>query len=277
MKIRPILIDHIQNEVPDNEIAVLLSGGVDSARVAIAAKDAGKKIKTYSFHLEGQPSYDSDQAKKISAKIGASHITIAVPTDNLVEDWKELVKHGCRKKTHFETVFPFLYVYERISEKYVLTGWGADGYFGVSKKAMMRYSSFKKKRNYVRYCKDHNQTRVNWYEFRKNYLDGDCAGLQHHTKLAKTFDKIHITPYLDSRIREHLMEMTWQQLNKPQQKNIIREEFGLHELKPHLNLHLGSKINKLFENLLDNKEINFRQRKRMMDVSRDWFNKNEII
>ena len=38
----------------------------------------------------------------------------------------------------------------------------------------MRYSSFKKKRNYVRYCKNKlkvtstsNETRVNWYQFRK--------------------------------------------------------------------------------------------------------------
>ena len=34
-----------------------------------------------------------------------------VPTDNLEEDWHTLVKLECKKKTHFECVFPFLYVY----------------------------------------------------------------------------------------------------------------------------------------------------------------------
>lgn len=284
MKIRPILVDHIIREVHDDECAVLLSGGVDSASVAIAAQDAGKKINAYSFHLANTPSYDFDMAQKLSEEREWNFTPIVVPTDRLAEDWERLVKHGCRKKTHFETVFPFLYVYEQISEKYILTGWGADGYFGVSKKAMMRYSSFKKKRKYVHYCKNNlkaestsNETRVNWYQFRKNYLEGDCAGLEQHTRLAESFDKIHVTPYLDERVYDILMRMTWQELNKPKQKNIIREEFDLHSLKPHLNLHLGSGVNKLFESLLKDDTINFNGRKRMMDVARDHYQKHSDL
>ena len=36
-----LLADHIKNNVPDSEIAVLLSGGVDSLSVAFAAADLG--------------------------------------------------------------------------------------------------------------------------------------------------------------------------------------------------------------------------------------------
>jgi asparagine synthetase B (glutamine-hydrolysing) len=149
---------------------------------------------------------------------------------------------------------------------------------------MMRYSSFKKKRNYVRYCKNKlkapstsNETRVNWYQFRKNYLEGDCAGLEQHTRLANSFDKIHVTPYLDERVYDILMRMSWQELNKPKQKYIIREEFDLHTLKPHLNLHLGSGVNKLFEKLLKDDTINFNGRKRMMDVARDHYQKQSDL
>ena len=157
--LRKLLEDHIKNNVPDSEVAVLLSGGVDSVSVGLAAESAGKEVHAYSFYLNGAPSYDFVKAAEIAHKRNWNFTPIVVPTNNLIQDWHRLVELKCRKKTHFECVFPFLYVYPQIEEKYVLTGWGADGYFGPSKKAMMRYSSYKKKRNYVKYCKDHNQKR----------------------------------------------------------------------------------------------------------------------
>ena len=48
------------------------------------------------------------------------------------------------------------------------------------------------------------------------------------------------------------------------------------KIKPHTNLHLGSGIDKLFETLLNNDEINKKGRKRMMDVCRDWYVKDEV-
>ena len=271
--IKKLLIDHIENNVPDSKIAVLLSGGVDSISVALAAHHAGKKIHAYSFHLDTHETYDFIKAKEVSEYMKWDFTEVVVPTNNIVDDWKTLAEF-CRKKTHFECVFPFLYVYPQIEEKYVLTGWGADGYFGPSKKAMMRYSSYKKKRNYVKYCQDHNQKRLNWNEFRLAYLDGDCAGLKEHTNLATKHNKIHITPYLDTDVRELLMSKSYEELNKPMQKHFIRRDFTelkkFGTIKPHQNLHLNAGVDKLFETLLNNPEINLRGRKRMMDVCRDW-------
>ena len=274
--IKDLLVDHIKNNVPDSEIAVLLSGGVDSVSVGLAAESAGKEVHAYSFYLNGAPSYDFIKAAEVAHKRNWNFTPIVVPTENLIEDWHRLVELNCRKKTHFECVFPFLYVYPEIEEKYVLTGWGADGYFGPSKKAMMRYSSYKKKRNYVKYCQDHNQKRLNWNEFRLAYLDGDCAGLKEHTNLATKHNKIHVTPYLDADVRKLLMSKSYKELNKPKQKYFIRSDFTelkkFGTIKPHQNLHLNAGVDKLFETLLNNTEINFNERKRMMDVCRDWSN-----
>ena len=48
---------------------------------------------------------------------------------------------------------------------------------------------------------------------------------------------------------------------KPRQKEIIRKDFTNLEkygsIKPHINLHLGANIHKLFETLLEYEEINF--------------------
>ena len=54
--IRKLLEDYIKNNVPDSEVAVLLSGGVDSVSVGLAAESADKKVHAYSFYLNGSPS-----------------------------------------------------------------------------------------------------------------------------------------------------------------------------------------------------------------------------
>ena len=47
-----LLRDVIKQQIHDNEVAVLLSGGVDSLSVGFAAEDIlGKKVHAYSFHL----------------------------------------------------------------------------------------------------------------------------------------------------------------------------------------------------------------------------------
>ena len=275
--IKNLLVEHIRNNVPDSEIAVLLSGGVDSISVGLAAHHAGKKIHAYSFQLGNQTSYDFAKAAEVSYKMNWEFTPVVVPKENLILDWHRLVELGCRKKTHFETVFPFLYVYPEIKETYVVTGWGADGYFGVSKKAMMRYSSMQKGRNYVTYCKEHNQKRLNFNQFREAYFaEGQCAGLDWHNKLVVEHNKKHITPYLDEKVRDYLMSKTYRELNTPKQKSIVRRDFTefkkFGRIETHINLHLASGVDKLFETLLNNDEINFKGRKRMMDVSRDWSN-----
>jgi len=278
--VKKYLQNHIKDNTPDEEVAVLLSGGVDSISVALSAHSVGKKVIPYTFHLINKPSYDSQTAKTVSDMMGWKLNTIEVPTENLVDDWYKLVKLGCKKKTHFECVFPFLYIYPEIKEKYVLTGWGADGYFGVSKKAMMRYSNDKKWDNYTKYCKEHNQKQLTFNEFREAYFsENECAGLKWHNFVVAKYNKIHITPYLDKKVKTYLMKKDWQELNKPRQKEIIRKDFtklkkfGI--IKEHQNLHLGSEVDKLFKTLLNNPTINFKERKRMMDVSRDWYEKEK--
>ena len=105
-------------------------------------------------------------------------------------------------------------------------------------------------------------------------MDGDCAGLKEHTNLTTKHNKIHITPYLDAAVKKLLMSKSYKDLNKPKQKYFIRKDFtelkrfGI--IKPHQNLHLNAGVDKLFETLLNNTKININNRKRMMDVCRDW-------
>ena len=254
--IRNLLINAIQIET--SHCALLLSGGVDSISVGLAAHYAGKKVHAYSFRLDMHNSYDIQKAEEVAKYMGWEFTPIIVPTDNLEQDWITLANLGCKKKTHFECVFPFLYVYPHIIEKYVVTGWGADGYYGVSKKAQIHYKHTKQKLD----------------QFRDNYyLPKNSAGLLKHLIVTEKYGKVMINPFLDVDVKDFFYSMDWFELNKPYQKHHVRdafEEFKKIKVKPHLNLQLNSKINVAFETLLNNKRINFKNRKRIMDIARDW-------
>ena len=77
MMIDKILTKEIEKTVPDKEIAVLLSGGVDSISVAFAAERLGKKIISYSFRLDNHESYDYNKAKDIAQMRNWRFITIS--------------------------------------------------------------------------------------------------------------------------------------------------------------------------------------------------------
>ena len=113
--------------------------------------------------------------------------------------------------------------------------------------------------------------------FRDDYfLPEKTAGLKWHLTLAESYDKVMINPFLDKKVKDYFYQFTWDELNKPKQKQHIRDDFQelnkFGKIKPHLNLQLASGVDKVFETLLNNKKINFRNRKRMMDVCRDWSN-----
>ena len=115
-------------------------------------------------------------------------------------------------------------------------------------------------------------------KFRDNYFSPKmCAGYNWHKKVVDEYDKVFVTPYLHSAVKEYFYLFNWEELNKPVQKHHIRNAFpellNFGKIRNHTNLHLGAGIDKLFETLLDNKKINFNGRKRMMDVSRDWYKK----
>ena len=279
-QLKKLLVDAVSKSIESPECALLLSGGVDSISVGLAAKHAGKKVHAYSFHLDTHESYDYKKAREVSEYMGWLFTGVVVPTTNIPEDFRILAKMGCSKKTHFECVFPFLYMYPKIKEKYVLTGWGADGYIGVSRKAEMRYSKPQRLWNYHEWCMRTNSKFMTWNEFRNTYfLPENCAGHLQHEKVVTKHNKIMVNPYMEKEIKDVFYSFNWQELNIPIQKHHARtgfcefEKFGI--IKEHENLHLGAGVDKVFGDLLNNDKINLKNRKRMMDVCRDWYKKEQ--
>ena len=257
-----ILCDIIDKEVKSNDVACFLSGGVDSLSLAFSAHRLGKKVHGYTFHLEGNKSYDARKAEEAADKMGWKINTTVVPIDNLENDFIRLLRtYKCVRKPHFECAFPFLYVYPQIKQKYILSGLGADGHQGMGRLCNLFHKTPKEK---------FDKFRIERFK-KENY-----AGIEQHLTLCEEYDKVLVHPYYKHKdVTKYFMKYDWFELNKPQQKTLVRQAFKedfdkVGKVKLHSNLQIESKINKLFEQLIDNEKINFKKRKHIMHICKDW-------
>jgi asparagine synthetase B (glutamine-hydrolysing) len=261
-----ILMDIVNEQSKEQDVAVLLSGGIDSISVAFAAHRLGKTLHCYTMYVDGVVSKDAQNAIDTAKEFNWDINIINVPTVNIVGDFKHLVSHyNCQKKTQLECTWPFLYVYPNIKEKELLTGWGADGWYGVSKRACMHYKEPKEK----------------FDEFRNAYFAAsNPVGVRQQEQLCDERGIKFIAPYFDDRVRNYMMQFDWYEMNKPFQKvKVVNAfpEFKRTKVRRHENLQLAAGVPDHFEKLLDNPEINLYNRKRVIDLVRDWQDKGESL
>lgn len=258
-----ILRNIIEKQIVGDDVAILMGGGADSATLLFTCLRLNKKPHGYSFYIEGQPSYDSKKAEEICKIFDVPFTPIPLPKDNLVDDFKLLAKkYKCRKKTHFECIWPFIYTFPKIKEKYVTTGVGADSHYVLSKKGMMHFK----------------QTIQLMDEYRYDYFHQENPGaLDQLKQFCDEYDKTLCVPYFEKEVYDYFYGKSWDEINRPYQKYLIKSRFSEFEkikVKPHVNYQLCAGIPELFETLLDNKRINLYNRTRIMDVCRDWWKLN---
>jgi hypothetical protein len=229
-------------------------------------------VKAYSFHLEGKPSADSEKAKHIANVMGWPIKVCEVKTDNLKEDWERAQKFGCWRKAQIECLVPFFYILPEIEEKYVLSGMGAEHWYGFSRKFCQHWRHDRK---------TYDAKRLEMFEIGK----GSTFQLD---LLAQEYDKICIHPYAkyglwsegDERIERYFLSKDWWELNdgKPiagsKQKCLTRKAYEkelneIGNIKRHANLQIESGMNVVFEEILGDAEWNLDQRSRMIDLARD--------
>jgi asparagine synthetase B (glutamine-hydrolysing) len=233
-----ILMNEI-SKIPDEEVALLLSGGIDSNSLMFALLEAGKKVKAYTFVLEDKMSRDYIHAEKNAYKFGVEFNFIDLPTnqETLMADIHNLVYMGARTKTDFECGWPMIYAYQQIKEKTIVSGMGADGHFCLTKKGMIHY-------------------RDKMDEFRSiQFSKPNYCQKQIHNWLCNAYQKNFVTPYTVQEMQEYFKGKTWDELNRPHQKQTILdafpEQFKAIKVFKHQNLQLGdSGISDLFYELV---------------------------
>jgi len=189
--------------------------------------------------LDGHMSTDFVLARRNAATFGARFVSVLLPTDVYVlqKDVVKLSKLGCKKKTDFECCWPLLYAFASVEESVVFSGMGADGHFCISKKGMLHY-----------------RRRIE--EFRRKTFGNPGYGQRPiHYKIAGSYNKTSIMPYMSTDMQRVFNGTSWEEVNKPHQKQPILDafpcQFGKIKVLPHTNLQMGdSGIAKHFKCLL---------------------------
>lgn len=270
-----LLLDRLVKESIDpneKEVAVLLSGGVDSLTLCFSLEHLGFKVIAYSFKIKDIPSNDAKSAESACSTMGWKFNLIEIPTHDLEKEFIELSDiWKCQKKTQFECTWPFLYIFPKIKEKYVMCGVGADSHYGLSKKAMINFRHTKEKMN----------------QFRKEYFSQtNPGGWLQQQSISNHYGKIIRAPYLHKDMIEFFMQFSWEEINKPKEKQMIidayPEFFYKVEHRKHANMQIVAGVREVFETLLDS-DLNVNNRSRVMDLCRDYaykggfFNKSEFL
>lgn len=241
--VRGALLDELEFiKYSGKSAGILLSGGVDSNSVLFACLVHKIPVVCYSFTFEDAKSRDWRLARDVCKQLGVEFRSIYLPRDQeqLVSYMKYAVHMGCRSKTDFECFWPMLYGIRRIAKDghgFVLSATAADSHFSLSKKASMHFK--------------HRPDIYRTIVFRKRNTGQKLLLRAEAAKRGITY----LTPYDTTRMCSELHGQTWDELNRPRQKEAIRSSFPEYfdkvKLVNHTNLQLGdSGIATHFESLL---------------------------
>lgn len=254
-------------------IAVALSGGIDSAHILFALLSLGKSVRTYSLHREGIISTDYRLSEKNSKILNVPFTEVILPNKLDMSRLVHIMKdHTLKNKAAVECTYTMDHVWEAMQKDgvdCVFSGVSNDNYFGTTKTASIHFS----------------QTLELNQQFRRehfDWLDYDKTGRWVYGKQVQVWSDlakergIHLAvPAYDRKVYEFFYPIHWKTMNTPKQKYpcwaIYPEYVSKCSLEKHSDLQCGdTQIRELFEPLLKDPSINTKGRTRMLDVFRDW-------
>jgi asparagine synthase (glutamine-hydrolysing) len=103
------LYNAVSENVPESNIAVAFSGGVDSSILAKICRDLGKRVMLLTVGFPG--SHDIEFAKGIALKMGMEHRTLEINFRDFQEDMRRVRQTiECENTSHIENCVAYFYV-----------------------------------------------------------------------------------------------------------------------------------------------------------------------
>lgn len=238
-------------EKHDGPFGVLMSGGLDSHAVLFSLLELGHKpkdITIYSVTMEDHESRDFKSARNTAKVFGIPFSPVLLPRclDTLKRDMVENVDLlQTRSKVEVEAFWAIRRCIDQGKEKSMTGGLAADIYFALSKTGCMHY----------RDCID--DYRIPKFE----KVIGPTSQTSKLKKYCRSLDREWISPWVTRGMLKEFIGTSWDDVNKPKQKQPIRTQFAdyLEQVKifNHTDMHKGdSGIAGHFEALLDDEEWN---------------------
>lgn len=275
-KLMSLLQKSVREQSRTDEVALLLSAGIDSISVGLALEAEGKRIHAYTFEVHGFPSKERRRVELIARHFGWRLTVVTIPAAGLQADFLELaIRDRCRKKVHFEVLWPLLYVLPAITEKEIWTGWNADDNYGNTKKIVLQQGGMKRDGQSQADRKMHfDQFRE---RLRQDFWRPESPDSWWYAKrLAERLGKRLTDAYLTDDIYALFRQFDHDQLSPPG-KPLVRDLLADHlrGLPPGLiaggvRLQKGGQVHVLFETLLDDDRINRFGSKSVSSLCQRW-------
>lgn len=261
-QLRGLLANAIASKSRTSEVALLLSGGLDSLTVGIACQDLGKRVVAYTYELEGYASADRPKAEFLAGHFDWPLHTIKIPTSNLTDTFRrQAIVLRYKKKVHHEVIYPISLMIPHIEQDEILTGWNADDHYGNTAKVQITFAKLRREG----YSETELKTAFDNLR-RKVYEDFDSPDSSDTFWLTRglvtSARKLLIDPYIDHSIRDYFSHFHHHELCDPK-KPVIRAAFSEalkaipdRMIASGIKLQKGGQVDKLFETLLDDDVIN---------------------
>jgi len=246
--LRNLINKYLKENIPNDDVALLFSGGSDSLSILLSCLDLNIKPHLYTFRLSNHESQDSIYSKKISEIFSLKHTEVILNVDdiNLLSDVEYIISHfKVKKKTHVQCIHPFIYLIPKINQSVILTGLCADDLYGTPR-SMAKYA----KTSFF------NELRQRIYE------NIESSGYKFINQIASENNKLLIAPYKQSQdIYNYMILKTYKEMHSPKQKFIMFDDYKTELLTHNIyrrnsNLQCDSKIREWHDTLLvSNKSV----------------------
>ncbi|MET1062466.1 MAG: asparagine synthase-related protein [Aeromicrobium sp.] len=259
------VLTEIANEVNDPAPAIASSAGCDSNALLLALVETGHHPTIITFTLDDRQSRDSLAARENARRLGLDFELVTLPSDplDLGALARATVVDGVQGKANIEVLTPMRAMIRKAADtghSTFLTGIQADCHFGVTKKEIIRY----------------RHSSVEEFDaYRRDYFATKAA--RQSAWIVEYAARIGVDariPYIDQRVCNVFLGHSWDDLNKPRQKEAIRLYPGLENLdvdKVRSNLQLGdSGVASTLARLVDYPHINVDQRQTVTSIYNRW-------
>lgn len=258
------LEEYLKNSITDkNSVALLFSGGTDSLTCLFAMLNIGIKPTLYSFHMKNTIHKDIEVSMKVAKHLNLNHEIISINED--VKQLENDVTFLCKvmklnRKTNVQCTYPFLHVIPKIKEKNIVTGLCADDLYGTSKSMSIKYAKDKEGFDKARH---------------KIFNNEYSSAYKPIKEVVESYGKTFLVPYRNKNVIDYFMSLSWEELNKPKQKQIAIDSYKdyfdeLNVYRKNSNLQVGSKIREWHNELIDT-NLNKNNRKRVDEIYKDLY------
>lgn len=248
----------------EKKVALALSGGKDSTAILFALLELGITPVCYSLHVEGILSTDFVVARETCNKLNLEFVEVVIPKQvNIAKLTHLICRYNRTGKVDVEVYYPLMLLVEQVKESTLLVGITAGVMMPLSKKACIHFRHDKKALNEWREYDWENVTR-------KDFLD-----------LNRFCDTIRIVdPFYNRAVLDWFKGQEWDSLHKPNQKqvliNMFPEQFASIKTTSQMSLQVGdSGIREIYTPLLQDKNLNYRNRTRVNELYKDIFDKEQ--